>query len=278
MLIAKLKILKDSWICGLLFIQSDDSTEVNDKWIKEATDREKKSEIKPTGWNTRQLTCKGLVVYCDPKVPSVSLPLTEVYLSAVKLSKEKGNDNIKIYAYPANLLLCIYSILNSCVPGKQKIQKNVKILRTFLDEITDGSETNNDSIGEGISGFSKIMSTVMKAVGVNIPIDDKKMEETVREAFNSDTAKNMTKAVGKVMENINSKKSETGTDAIKNVVDGISSAWNDPEIKSMFAGGSETSGQPRTSVIDPMDCPSESTTSIHVTMPLISEGETGDQE
>lgn len=266
-----------------IFVEVGDTTEVNDKWLKDTTDREKKGASKLTGWNHQPQSCNGVVVYCDPKVPSVSVPITEIYLAAIKLSKDKGNDNIKFYGYPAHVLLCIYSILNSCVPGKQKINRNMKTLRTFLDEITagDGSE-HNDAIGEGISGFSKIMSTVIKTMGFNVNIDDKKIEETFREAFNSDTAKNVTKAIGKVMDNVNSKKSESGTDAMKNVIDGIGSAWNDPEIKNLFAGAGSTegvAGGSRTSVIDDADRPAPSACALlPITLPMVTEGGTPDYQ
>lgn len=252
-----------------IFAETEEGTTVNDKWLKDTTDKEKKSDVKTSGWNPRQLSCRGIVAYINPEVKSVSIPLTDIYLDAGKLSREKGSKNIEIYSYPASILFHMYSILNACVPGKPTLIKNVKILKTFLDEITT-TEGTNDSVGEGIAGFSKIISSVMKQIGIDVPIDDKKLQDTVRDTLNSDTAKSVGKVVGKIIENVSS--STSGPDTLQKVMDGIGDACKDPNIRNMMGGNSTINPSvpvSRTSMIDEMDM-AQGTVETQTNLPNIS--------
>lgn len=258
-----------------IFVETEESSNVNDKWLKDITEREKKGEVKQSNsWNPRQMTCKGIVIYFNPEVKSVSIPIGEIYLAAIKLSKEKGKDNIKMYSYPAQLLSCLYNILDKCIldsdPGKKQISKNTKILGAFLQEITISDADSNSNVGEGMNGFAKIMSTVMKTVGINMP-EDGNMEKTIKETFESDGAKKIGKVVGKMIESVNSSQNKGG--GLENIIDGIGNACKDPEIKSIFNDmipSTQKTSETRTSVIDDIDRPSINTSNVSITLPMPS--------
>ena len=230
-------------LCQDIFIEQDEQTIVNDKWLRVKDNLEQKSSVKKSSsdsWAPSQATCKGLVIYFDPQRKSVSIPISEIYIAATSYAKEKGTSDLHAYSYPGRILYHLFSILHHSIPEldptRQKITNNMIAIKSFLNEITTPNESSrtpapNDLIGEGLSGFTKIMSTVMKSAGLDMNIDASQLESTMRNTFNGDTVKSMGKVVNKIIDSVKDSKSND----LNSVMDGIGEAFKDPEIRNMLS-------------------------------------------
>ncbi len=246
-------VLYSGHLAADVFAETEETTVVNDKWLKDETNYEATAGTtggkggtgripgsKSEGWNPRQATCKGIVLYFMPSVKAVSIPISEIYIIASGLAKEHGEKNIKIWSYPAQILYSIYQILHGCVSdldnGYASITKNLRAIKALLDEITPAEGTGKDAIGEGISGFSKIMASVMKSAGINVSLDPGQLETAMRTTFEGDAVKKMGTVVSKIMEDVSAVGSEAKPgEAISVVMDKIGDAFKNPEVRDILA-------------------------------------------
>ena len=223
-----------------IFTDNGETSKVNDEWLKTTASNEGSSSSK--SWGPKSMTCKGLVIYFDPKIVSVSIPISEIYLTAAKLSKERGDDDVKIFAYPAYILYHLYSIFD-CINLKESL--NVTTLKAFIDEISPVGES--EDTGKGFKGFGKILSGLAKQIGIGSGIDGKKIESFMEDTFKGDAMKNIGTIVSKVKDTIGSGADLTDTGSVLNK---LSDVLKDKEVQGMLAGMT-SSGEPAAEVAPP---------------------------
>ena len=85
-----------------IFLGDEDTMGVNDEWIKntesfEGAKKSKKAKKAKSGWGSKQMTCKGHVIYFDPKITAASIPiaLTEAWQEG----KVKSGDLVVLAAF-----------------------------------------------------------------------------------------------------------------------------------------------------------------------------------
>jgi len=224
-----------------IFVETDEDTKINDDWLK-ITENFETRGLPPggSGWGPRQASCKGYVLYfdTDPRARWCSIAINEIYQTAVKLSKEQGGANTRIFAYPAQILYNFYEILAVVVSPfdetHKTLVKNALILREFINEISP-TDPSADGIGEGVKGFSKIMASVMKAAGIGTEANAAELESAMQKSLEGDTVKTMGKVVSKIMESVGSIGGADGPGDTDTVMDRLGDVFKDKEIREMLS-------------------------------------------
>ena len=225
-----------------IFYEDDDLEKVNDTWMKNTEKIEvkvgksgKANKSGSSGWGPSQMTCTGHVIYFDPTIISASIPISQIYLAAIELATKHTISNIKMFSLPAQVLYHLYDVLSVAISpledGYEQIENNVLILKTFLDEILP-EDDEDDGVGEGLNGFSKIMGNMMKSAGMDASaLGENGMEEAVSSALSGDALGNMGKLMQRIMKDASNAPKESG---INGVMDNISKTMQDPEVRQMI--------------------------------------------
>lgn len=221
-----------------VFIEEEEDTKVNDSWLRCETNFETRSATAGagTGWTPRQATCKGYVLYYDPapKYRAVSIAISEIYLCACKLSKEKGSTNTRMFSYPVHILYNLYALFSTAVSpldeSHKQLVKNTKVLKAFLDEI---SPVADSGVGDGMKGFSKIMASVMKSAGIDIGANSEQLESAMQSTMQGDAVQTMGKVVSKIMQSVGA--GETKDESTDAVLDRLGDVFKDRELRDMLS-------------------------------------------
>jgi hypothetical protein len=234
-----------------IFVEKEDgNVEVNDKWLR-CTDQMKGPGIKlrpldknakpskpssEESWSPTIGRCKGHVIYFDdaPKHLAVSLPISEIYAIAMKLYKEKGSKDLACRTYPGKLLLYFYTVIYNVLPdfeeGKPIIEKNVKLLHDFIEQMTP-TDSAVEGTGSGLAGIGRIMSQVMKAAGINASgFDEKEIGRSLSGALTDGAINGVGKVVGALVKSVQGDGKEAPKD-IGDVVSGLGRALQSDTVK-----------------------------------------------
>lgn len=223
-----------------IFIETDEDTKINDDWLKVTENFESRGlPSSGSGWGPRQASCKGYVIYFDQeRARWCSIAINEIYQAAVKLAKEKGATNTRIFSYPAHILYNFYEILSIVVSEfdatHKTLVRNALILREFINEISP-TDPAADTIGDGVKGFSKIMASVMKAAGISGDADSAQLESAMQKSLEGDTVKTMGKVVSKIMESVGTIGAADGSGDTDTVMDRLGAVFQNKEIREMLS-------------------------------------------
>lgn len=225
---------------------------VSDRWLRSEAHLsgpgfdagKSKGKSKSTdSWSTMNSRCRGHVIYYnddDKKTMAVSVPISEIYRAAIRLSKEKEGKDSTCDAYPAIVLLAIYRIFYHCIPdfidGKKVLEANIRVLAEHVEQSTptDADAADGSSAGP-LGGIGKIMAQVMKATGMGGNIDVSNIDTMIGNAVNEKSMGQLGKVVGKVVEavtNATSKSSADGTGGgIAAVLTGLGDALKSSDVQ-----------------------------------------------
>lgn len=272
-------------ILAEIFTEREGRLTVNDKWLRTTKDFEAKAgapqNAQDSSWTPGGLTCKGLVIYFNPKRKSVSIPISEIYIAAVSLAKEKGgSDNVKAYSFPPRVLKCLYSIFEAILSEGDNdmpaITHNLTLIKGQLDDIIPDSDEKTEATGEGIAGFTKIISSLTKSMGVDLNLDAKQIEGTIGNVLGGDTFANLGKIVNKVVDSVK----DTKTNDVGAIISGIGNTLSsDPELKTMLAAATGSISSSVNSLqasiptqTNPISAPPSIPDNISIPMPPASSG------
>lgn len=222
------EIYKDQ-IDNKIFIETKEDTKVNDAWLKDKVNHENKNQT-AYGWSPNQLTCSGVVLYVDPNIKQVSIPLSEIYLTIIDLIKKNKNDT-KIVLLAPKFLQCIYKIFYAVTDHNSKLKENYETLTDLINK--NSVDNSDDYIGNNMADFSKMISSLMKTAGINVSLDSKQIESAITTTFNNPSIKKMGEVVNKIVEDPN-KLSENPGEAISQVINKIGDALRNEDVKSIL--------------------------------------------
>lgn len=276
-------------IVSPIFIEVDDDTVVNDKWLRDdeikpgpgikIPSKTKKASSEDTWSPAESSRCKGYVIYFDdtnPKLVAVSIPISEIYRAAMKLYREKGAKDTSCRTLPARVLLHFYSILHNILPdldaGKETITTNCVALEDFIGKLTPTDGGNVEGVGAGLQGIGKIMAQVMKAAGMSSTgIDETNITNMLGTALNENAITGMGKVVGEVIKAVQGpgEGKEGGPQGIGDVIGGIGKALQSDAVKNAVT---ETAAATQKQVADlQATVPTASAAPAGPTLPLPSE-------
>ena len=230
-----------------IFTTDNDSTKVQDEWLKNIPVITQ--ELKDP-WGGKVEVCRGQIIYChdDPKFSQISIPITEIYLIALKLSKEKGDTSNFCKNLPAIILHSLFSAIYYAIPDffpeRKMVKENVDILFQYIDtNYSENSPSSSSSnIGSGLDGLSKILGTIIKASGVDKSgnIDNNEISNYMSNAvqkfneFTSDNSKleNIGAQLGTVFNTFNEQ--TKGKTDIQSILGGIGSTLQNKEVTNII--------------------------------------------
>lgn len=229
----------------------ESSVTVNDIWLKNEEYLPGPGFVQPQiavagSWTPSEARCKGVVIYFNDneKFAAVSIPISEIYRAACKLYKREGDANCKLY--PAKVLIGLYSIIYYVLPDiiEQKIiiKSNIDELREHLEISSPASESaiNQDNIGSGLAGLSKIMSQVMKSAGIdNSGFDENTLPKMLGGAINEKSINTVGKVVKEVVNAVSGPSEDGGKQDIGSMLGKIGKALQTDTVKDAISGISE---------------------------------------
>ena len=174
---------------------------VQDGWLREC----KNVKNHEGTWSMSGIQPRGQVIYYsnDPKFKSVSVPLTEIYLAAIKLYRDSKDKDMFAATAPSNVMYNLYSIyaslLPTSAPERSGIVANQESMRQALElsGVSDVNSTTNQSGGGALKDVKSLMRTVIERTGIDIPPEQAdQMEQTVSTLMDGDVLSHITKVVG----------------------------------------------------------------------------------
>ncbi len=219
----------DQFSLPIFETEEDGSTKVNDNWLKhneyrdgpgfDASNPPKK--IVKNSWTPDDSRCKGYVIYFNDneKFYMISIPISEIYNTAVKLWRERKEKNLECKTFPAKILLSLFSVVYHSLPDisdqKEILKSNIDKLQAHVDTLTPAGG-GSSNVGSGLSGIGKIMSQIMKASGISgsSSFDEGKIDNMIGKIANQNSIEKVGKVIGTVIETI---KPEEGSGEQQNI-------------------------------------------------------------
>jgi len=227
-------------------VVDSESGELNDEWLKNKEvissdkNKKKKKNNDDFSFSLRNINCRGEVIYFDEtneKIRNVCIPISEAYLSAVKLYSD-GAKKGEYSPLPAQFLVALWTVMSHIVEDedeKDSITSNIKSLKDIVDQLTNGDESD-DETGDTLNPLSGLMGKFAKKFGLGGEngMDLSTIEKTVSGLFNGDNniadkAKNI---FTKFSEKANIKE---GAD-IGSIISSVSEAMKDNDLQDEIKG------------------------------------------
>ena len=181
-------------------IMTDDGR-VQDSWLRDS----KTTKSKDGSWSLSGIQPRGQVIYFspDPKYKTVSIPITEIYLAAMKLYHDNRNKDTFAAVAPSSILYNLYgiyaAILPSSAPERSTIIKNKDAMQGAIEMsgVSDVNSITSQPGGGALKDVKSLMRTVIERTGFEIPAEDaEKMEKTVSTLVEGDILSHITRVVG----------------------------------------------------------------------------------
>lgn len=226
---------RDNIILPIL-VDDGDEFKINDHWLKNYTDDNTK-----IAWNTK-LKNKGLVIFYDEtdvSLAAISIPITEIYNVAIKLSHDKS-DKFPLYlTYPPKFLKGLYSIFYSCLPEdvfdfeKEKLLKNISDLNEQIELHSPVTNSSSSNMGNGVNGIQNIVEKLVSASGLSNSVNTNDIGNMIEKNFNDTAISKIGGVIHKVVENV---KGEYDKDnSIGSLMTGISRTLQDTDIQNSIS-------------------------------------------
>jgi len=207
---------------------------VNDEWL--IIPSESKKETKSKGSPLFE-KCKGKVIYFDeskPKLMAVCIPISEIYTSAIKLFKEKGEKNNSHRLYRIKLLETFFSIFNLIDPQNEILSENLKELKDQIDIYSPPTNSSSSSSSGGESnlggGIGKLINGVLSGAGIKNGFNAKNIDTLIGKAASED---NMNKISGVIKEVVGVFQGPQKKEGIDGILDNIKAAVDLPAVKDV---------------------------------------------
>ena len=242
-----------------IFDDEDDSP--NDDWIKvneilpgpgvkisKKTKKTKKMKNDFLRWSSK-VYCTGIVIYSDEEDPSnyqVSIPLSEMYITACKIFAKERNEKRTISPLPGKVLYGLYSCIHrsliegdlsekarqSIAPDLLKIEANIKELKAFVEQNSPKQEAptaTGNMIDNLIDKFTKFSG---------ISVDRDKISSLISNVTQNKDVKQIGETVKKLVDTVDTTvKNGTGTDdksKVQNIISAVAGSLQTKEVSEMI--------------------------------------------
>lgn len=242
-----------------IFDDEDDSP--NDDWIKvneilpgpgvkisKKTKKTKKMKNDFLRWSSK-VYCTGIVIYSDEDDPSnyqVSIPLSEMYITACKIFAKERNEKRTISPLPGKVLYGLYSCIHrsliegdlsekarqSIAPDLLKIEANIKELKAFVEQNSPKQEAptaTGNMIDNLIEKFTKFSG---------ISVDRDKISSLISNVTQNKDVKQIGETVKKLVDTVDTTvKNGTGTDdksKVQNIISAVAGSLQTKEVSEMI--------------------------------------------
>jgi hypothetical protein len=223
---------------------SQESNSVNDTWLKDETfkDEVKQVKEKSNDWEPRVKRCRGWVIYASEVKEQnlISIPISEIYLTAIKLCREEKSKDPVCATYPAKILFSLFSIVYHVLPDaiyseqRIKIKDNIDLLSEHIVTILPDDAEMGDEIGSGFKAISNMVNQVAKSSGLTEnKVDTSIIEKSMGEVIKKD---NLAKIGGLLQSAYDVFKSaESTSDGIPGIMEKIGKTLQSDEVKSKIS-------------------------------------------
>jgi len=227
---------------------------IQDAWLRDC----KTSKSHEGTWSMSGIQPRGQIIYysVDPKLKSVSIPLTEIYLASIKLYRDGKDKDTFAATAPSNVLYNFYSIyaalLPTSAPERASIVENQESMKQALElsGVSDVNATTTQTGGGALKDVGTLVRTLIERSGYEIPQEDAdKMEKTMGNIMESDVLSHITKAVGSATisgEGID----KAGNPDIGAILANVGHALQNPQVKEAIATVSEKTQKQTETLLD----------------------------
>jgi hypothetical protein len=229
-----------------IFQSSPDGNTVNDSWLKDDTFKDvldiKQPNKSSNAWEPTVTRCKGWVIYAsqDKSQNLISIPVSEIYLTAIKLCREEKIKDPVCATYPAKILFSLFSIIYHALPDslyadvKVKINDNIELLSQHIVTILPDDAEMSDDIGTGFNAITKMVTQVAKSSGLNDgSVDTTMIEKSLTEVAQKDNINNISDLFQTAYKKYTS--AETSAEGFAGIIDKIGKTLQNDEIKSKIS-------------------------------------------
>ena len=213
----------------------DDET-VNDAWLKCGSDikiapKSHSTSSKGSNWlKSAQQPCSGIVIIYNQDYPMVSIPISEIYNQAIKVSNDHGEKNSRYQRFPAEVLYSLFWICKtSSDDNSTDLDHNLDLLKKFIDEMSPSETPSN--VGSSFDGIGSILKKIMASSGMGNSINEKSVDSAVSTLLNGDTTKKM----GEVVTNLFKDMQDAKPTNINDALDKFGDVLKKPEMKELIA-------------------------------------------
>lgn len=234
----------------------NESGGVNVKWLKSeeflpapGMKEEKKGKAKESEWSPGDARCRGPVIYFnknEAKTRAVSIPIGEIYQSAVKLYIQRHEKDASIGALPPRILMYFYSIVSAVLPADSPhcalIKKNVQKLQEAIDQV---SSDKPEEGGSGAAGVGRIIGQVIGAVSPGTKVNESQIEQGIDKILKGGTIEKFGKVATEITKSFNE---EEKAGDVGSIISKLGQALQKDDIRGAIADsvtevGSAVSGK-----------------------------------
>lgn len=227
----------------------DEDGNIQDNWLKvkdtlfypgdKPGDKKKKISLDDT-WGKKDLRCFGIVIFFDDtnsKLNGVSIPITELYLSAIKWHKEKRDEENDARMAPALVLKYLYNCIYYSIPDetvRSVLKRNIELINELVADMAP-PEGTEDAPSGALGGVGEVLKKIMKSTGISDgSFDSKSIGKAVSGLFNEGMSEKIGKMMNHVMEGVDKEKLKSG-EGIGDVIENIGSSFQKQEFKDLMS-------------------------------------------
>lgn len=232
---------KDFFNHPIFYDTETESDKINDDLLRLTTifsesnnvdnnDQKKKSNSKSWKKPKADSYCKGHVIYIDPSVSRICLPIGEVYQAALELYEKSSDSSEFANSAPAVVYTCLYGIfVTSLDKDADKILKdNLESLKTAtLDAGWAESQNNNN-------GLMGVITNMLKQTGLANNIDSAQLESGLGSVMNNEIFNNVGKVVQKIASNVSTKNENGKPKDVSQILNSIGEVIQSSEIQEII--------------------------------------------